>query len=164
MDNARYVLKGRRRRRFDGPPCSHFPERFKTEAAHQAKVEAQKRYDARKRGEKPIRSFESDGYPLKLKLQRILANVKFRCSHPETKPRYAGRGIQCRITYEDLLFIWERDGAENMARPSLDRENNDGHYERSNIRFRELYDNISDGVKVRIEIHNGKKSTSPEAP
>jgi len=119
-----------------------------------------RRYDARKRAERPVRVFESDGYPLKLKLQRILANVKYRCTHGE-RERYAGRGIECRITFDDLLFVWERDGAESMARPSLDRKNNDGHYELDNIRFRELYDNISDGTKIRAEIMKQKSDATP---
>ena len=154
----------KRHANFTGDPCPHYPHRFKTEAAHQAKIESQRRYEARKRAANPIRSFESDGYPLKLKLQRILANAKYRCRHPEAKARYGGRGIQFRITYRDLFYIWHRDGAANMARPSLDRIDNDGHYEPSNIRFRELYDNISDGTKVRDKIHNDARNTTAEAP
>ena len=126
--------------------------------------ERQRQYDARLRAKKPIRVFESDGYPLRLRLQRILANAKYRCRHPEAKARYGGRGIRCNLTFDDLLHAWNRDGAEHMARPSLDRIDNDGHYEPNNIRFRELYDNISDGTKVRDKIHSDAKSTTAEAP
>lgn len=138
-----------------------------TEEERVKRRERNRRYEARKQAETPIRLFESDGYPLRLKLQRILANVKYCRAHAH-RERYAGRGIKCRITHDDLLFIWDRDGAEQMARPSIDRIDNDGHYERGNIRFRELYDNISDGTKVRdaikaVDNHAANPSTKEPA-
>ena len=142
--------KPRENRKY-GPPCPHHPDKYEYEAQHQAKLDSKRRCDARNRMEKPIRCFESWGYPIKRRIQLILAAARRRC---RVHPRYAGRGIKCLITHDDLLFIWNRDGANDMARPSLDRINNDGHYESSNIRFVELYDNISAGTQVRESLRD----------
>jgi hypothetical protein len=60
-------------------------------------------------------------------------NAQQRCENPNN-PRYAaygGRGIELRITYEELL-------AEIGPKPEgmlLDRIDNDGHYEKGNLRW-----------------------------
>lgn len=56
--------------------------------------------------------------------------------------RYGGRGIECRITEEELKELWFQDKAYEMDQPSIDRIDNDGHYEYSNCRFIELEENI----------------------
>ena len=134
------------RHQHSGPPCLHYPERFKTESAHAAHTEASRRYDERKRQKREPRQFDAQAYPLRLRLQRLLASIHQRC---RARKNYAGRGIQCRLNYDQLLFIWKRDGAEKMRRPSIDRRDNDGHYEFANVRFIELAENIRRGVKIR---------------
>lgn len=103
-------------------------------------------YHEREKAKREPRVFEAHGYSLRLKLQRILANVKWRCAH---RDRYVGRGILCQINFNDVLKAWLRDGAEHMQRPSIDREDNDKSYTPDNIRFIELEINISLGTKVR---------------
>jgi hypothetical protein len=146
------------RRAFTGEPCPHMPHLYKTEAAHLAHNERNRAYYEQKQSEYGPRQFESDGCPLRLRLQRLLATIRQRVSRPG---RYAKRGIQCHVTFDDLLFAWNRDDAASMRRPSIDRKDNDGHYEPSNIRFIELADNIRHGVTVRESLKSHRKPLEP---
>ena len=66
-----------------------------------------------------------------------------RCTNPNSNryKYYGARGIQFRLTMAEYEFLWHRDKAEEMERPSIDRINNDGHYELNNCRFIELAEN-----------------------
>ena len=55
---------------------------------------------------------------------------------------YGGKGIKFKLSIEEIKFLWFRDKAYNLKRPSIDRKDNDGNYELSNCRFIELLDNI----------------------
>jgi hypothetical protein len=134
------------RRKHTGEPCPHYPDTFNTEAAHMAHNESKRNHYERKRAAEPVRSFEADAYPLRLRIQRLLAVIKQRC---RDLPNYAGRGIKCLVTFDDLVAVWQRDNAAKMSKPSIDRIDNDGNYEPSNIRFIEFAENIRRGVKVR---------------
>lgn len=133
------------RRAYLREPCPHYPERFKTEAAHIGTLAAKKRYYEKLCAARKKKRFASDLYPLRLRLQRLLCTIRQRV----TRGRYAEKGIQLRLTFSDLVFVWERDGADKMKRPSIDRIDNDGHYELRNVRFIELIDNIRRGIQVR---------------
>jgi len=136
------------RRTYVGDPCPHYPDQFKTEAAHIGRLESKKRHYEKTRAERAQHRFAAEAYPLRLRLQRLLAVIRQRCRY---RDRYAGRGIECRITFEHLHAAWHRDGAANMRRPSIDRIDNNGHYDPANIRFIELAENIRRGVQVRDE-------------
>jgi len=70
--------------------------------------------------------------------------AKQRCNNPKNKRyhRYGGRGIKFLMTSADFEYLWFRDKAYLMKKPSIDRINNDGNYELSNCRFIELSENI----------------------
>lgn len=55
--------------------------------------------------------------------------------------RYGGRGIEMRLTLQEIELLWNRDAAGSMKKPSIDRINSDGHYELSNCRFIERQEN-----------------------
>lgn len=78
-------------------------------------------------------------YPWK----RVLSDIKARCNKPNHKcfHRYGGRGIKCLITADELKKLWFRDKAYLMKRPSIDRKDNDGHYEYSNCQWIEINEN-----------------------
>lgn len=81
---------------------------------------------------------------------KTLDGIKTRCNNTKNHkyPRYGGRGIECRITEEELENLWFRDKAYEMKRPSIDRIDNDGHYEFKNCRFIELSEN---SLKMNLE-------------
>ncbi len=66
--------------------------------------------------------------------------INQRCNNPNNPKykRYGGRGIKVKITKADLQFLWYRDLAVMMKRPSIDRINNNGHYTLKNCRYIEL--------------------------
>lgn len=76
-------------------------------------------------------------------LKGLLANIQYRCTNPKDKrfKDYGGRGIECRITLNDLTILYERDRPDLMIRPSIDRKENEGHYELENCQFLEMMDN-----------------------
>lgn len=81
-----------------------------------------------------------------------------RCENPKN-PRYrwyGARGIQFKLSKFDMKFLWQRDQAHLLKRPSIDRINNDGHYTLDNCRFIEAADNSKkvfiDAERRRLEI------------
>jgi len=82
---------------------------------------------------------------LDYRLMRILASIKTRCYNPRCKGfyLYGGRGIKNNLTFEDLRFLWNRDKADQLVRPSIDRIDNDGDYQLSNCRFIEFRENTA---------------------
>jgi len=76
-------------------------------------------------------------------LKSLLHNIEFRCTNPKDKryKDYGGRGIECRLTVEDLEILYERDRPDLMLRPSIDRKENDDHYTLDNCQFLEMRDN-----------------------
>lgn len=60
-------------------------------------------------------------------------------------PRYGGRGIKFLMTPDDFKYLWFRDKAFLMTKPTIDRINNDGNYELKNCRF--LEHRINSGAK-----------------
>ena len=75
--------------------------------------------------------------------RKTLNDIKQRCENPKNPAYkyYGGRGIQNLITEEELKFLWFRDKAFELKRPSIDRINSDGNYEISNCRYIELSEN-----------------------
>jgi len=79
-------------------------------------------------------------YRTKYPWRYILKNIKTRCTNPnrEDYKTYGSRGIECRITEAEIKELWFRDKAYDMKKPSIDRIDNDWHYEYSNCRFIEM--------------------------
>jgi len=75
----------------------------------------------------------------------IYSSIKMRCNSTKSDSYkdYGGRGIKCLITAEELKELWFRDKAYLMKQPSIDRKDNDGHYEYNNCHFMEMYENNS---------------------
>lgn len=67
-------------------------------------------------------------------------NAWSRCNNPsESKYRwYGGKGVRFMLTRQQLWELWVRDGAEQMAIPSLDRKDNAGHYTVENCQYIEM--------------------------
>ena len=88
-------------------------------------------------------------YPWK----RHFSRAKARCQNKNTTNycRYGGRGIKFLMTKEDFKFLWFRDKAYNMKKPSTDRIDNDGNYELSNCRFIEQSENGKLGAIYKVK-------------
>ena len=82
--------------------------------------------------------------PVTALLVKRLSLIKQRCINPRYHgyKYYGGRGIKCLLSLSDMKLIWQRDKAHLMDKPSVDRINNDGHYELSNCRFLEMRLNL----------------------
>lgn len=74
---------------------------------------------------------------LELKLAKRLYSIRGRCG----RAKYY-KNIKCYLNIENLLFLWNRDNAEQMKSPSIDRIDSRGDYEINNCRFLELTENI----------------------
>lgn len=55
---------------------------------------------------------------------------------------YYKRGIKNLLKVNDIKYLWFRDKAYLLKRPSIDRKNNNGNYTLTNCRFIELSENI----------------------
>ena len=73
-----------------------------------------------------------------------------RCNSydPRWRAHYLDQGVKCTLTAAQAEFLWNRDGAAKMARPSLDRIETGKpgetrkHYEFENCRFMEWLENV----------------------
>lgn len=84
-------------------------------------------------------------YHKKYPWKRVLRGIKLRCNVTSSSSyeRYGGKGIKNFITSEEIKYLWIRDNASNMTRPSIDRINPKDNYTVQNCRFIELYMNNS---------------------
>lgn len=74
-----------------------------------------------------------------------------RCSlknHVSWK-NYGGRRIKFLLTATQIKKLWFRDKAYNLHRPSIDRKDNEGHYQYSNCQFIEFVDNCKKPKRTR---------------
>ena len=72
-------------------------------------------------------------------------SAKTRCTNPNVKDysRYGGKGIKFLMTVSDFRYLWLRDRAYKMEKPSIDRKNGKGNYTLKNCRFIENFLNNS---------------------
>jgi len=70
---------------------------------------------------------------------------------------YRDKGIQCHLDASDAEFLWKRDHAAGMARPSLDRIDPDKNYTVGNCRFIEFHENAKLGLSKKDEKALGLK-------
>lgn len=123
--------------RHSGPPCLHYPHKYKTEAAHQGKLASRRRSHQRMQKSS-----------LDYRLRAILRTIFQRCYDPghTSYKWYGGRGIRTTLTFKQLKTLWLRDGADRMRKPSIDRNHRDDNYEFSKCKFMELAANVRKGT------------------
>ena len=77
-------------------------------------------------------------------LERRLTSAKQRCTNPKDSnyPRYGGRGIEFRFETPLEACRWILENVPDVRRDyTIDRIDNNGHYERGNIRFVPMIEN-----------------------
>jgi hypothetical protein len=74
---------------------------------------------------------------------RTYTSAMQRCNNPnqDSYKKYGGRGINCRMSVSDFKYLWDRDNANLLERPSIDRINSNGDYTLENCRYIELSEN-----------------------
>jgi hypothetical protein len=90
---------------------------------------------------KSCRTKKQIEYYKKYPWKRTFQDIKTRCTNTKYKQfkDYGGRGIKNKFKNSDeIKFLWLRDKAYLMKKPSIDRKDNDGNYELSNCRFIEM--------------------------
>jgi hypothetical protein len=87
----------------------------------------------------------------RFRLRQLFKDINKRCNNPKSDNYswYGGKGIKNYLTFDDLKFLWERDDAANMKRPSIDRLKSQDNYHRDNCRFIEHSDNCARARRER---------------
>ena len=80
------------------------------------------------------------------------ARARCRDKSNSSYEKYGGRGIRSFLTVAEVKRIWERDLAEKMITPSLDRIDSDGNYTAINCRFIEQRENSRLGAIKRARL------------
>ena len=88
----------------------------------------------------------------KYPLIKRLRNIKQRCTCPSDPAYkyYGTKGVECLLTAADLEFLWNRDLAFLLLRPSIHRIDSDGNYTVNNCKFMEL--------TTHMKLHARKKT------
>ncbi len=86
----------------------------------------------------------------------ILKSINERCNNPKNKDykNYGKRGIKNYLKLEDVKFLYIRDKAHLMKKPSIDRKDNNGNYTIENCEFIEFSENSAkDKRKIILQYH-----------
>lgn len=85
----------------------------------------------------------------------LFRGAKLRCTNPNHRSykRYGGRGIQLRLTKEDIKKIYFRDGGDSLKGVlNCHRIDDKGHYEYGNVVILQKSDHV--------DLHKGEKLLS----
>ena len=82
----------------------------------------------------------SKNWKKKNKCACLWHDINKRCynSKSQNYKYYGGKGIKNFLSIDDVKFLWERDKANLMKKPSIDRQDNKEHYTIDNCQFVEL--------------------------
>jgi hypothetical protein len=74
---------------------------------------------------------------------KTFTSIRSRCNTKSDKSYrwYGKRGIQNKLTVNNIKYLWYRDQAYLMKKPSIDRKDPDKNYTLSNCRFIEHVEN-----------------------
>ena len=134
--DRKYYVKNKKKRKEQQRECytKHKEEILEKQKEYyidhrEERNEYQREYDRRKRVEMPwVTHFTS---------------AKQRCTNPShtAYKYYGGKGIEFKLTMEEVWYLYERDNAKDMKKPSIDRIYGDSNYTFGNCRFIEQAEN-----------------------
>jgi hypothetical protein len=89
---------------------------------------------------------------------RIWLGLRSRCNNPTNKDfkNYGGRGIKVDPTWNESFINFLMDMGEVPAGMSIDRIDNNGHYERSNCRWATPLENANNTRRTVFVTYNDK--------
>lgn len=73
----------------------------------------------------------------------VFCNIRQRCNNPRSPGygRYGGRGIRLKISEEEFIR-WYLENFDWKINATVDRKNNDGHYELGNLQILTRSENV----------------------
>ena len=75
--------------------------------------------------------------------------ARCNCKSNVSYKYYGNRKVKCLITPKELKYLWFRDKAYLMKKPSIDRINTNGNYELKNCRYIEFIENCSRKKRIK---------------
>lgn len=69
---------------------------------------------------------------------KTLFSIYKRVRGKEAKERYFDKGIKNYLSINDIKYLWFRDKAYQMEKPSIHRINNNGNYSIDNCKYLEF--------------------------
>ena len=74
-------------------------------------------------------------------------------------------GVDMQMNVADLRYLWDRDNASSLRKPSINRINPDGPYSLDNCEYMELGDNIrlARRAKTRVGWTSGRREKYNES-
>lgn len=116
------------------------------------RVDTQKKRSECKDCRKKLTAKWARDYRKKFPWMDRFRSCKDRCENPKTKAfkYYGGKGIKLLMDKNDFKYLWFRDKAHEMQKPSIDRINSNGHYELNNCRFIEQSENCKRSAQSRL--------------
>lgn len=112
------------------------------------KKESQKRY--REKNKRRL-YLENRKYLVENPWYSSWTKLKDRCRNKNAHNYkwYGGKGIKVRISREEIAYLWGRDNASSLRRPTIDRIDSDKDYCISNCRFIEASENTRRAASKR---------------
>ena len=89
---------------------------------------------------------------------KTYGNIQKRCNLPSSHRNYrfyGGRGVKNLLTVKDLKFLWKRDHADKLKRPSIDRIDPMKGYTIENCRYIEFKQNCRLAILNHKQIEYG---------
>jgi len=96
------------------------------------------------------------------KINKVFERMKSVCGDPKNSnyDRFGGKGIQVKMTLEDVAALWEKHKASDMEHPAIKRIDIDGHYEPSNCLF---WDQVNMRELRKVNTEYKRKMLDPDS-
>lgn len=129
------------------PKKKRIRDRYKTNKKYQESHDKRCRAWKKKNPEKYLSYYRE--YHRTHPWAKKLNSARKRCDNPKTVgyKYYGAKGIKCTLTIKEAEFLWFRDNAYSLERPSIDRIDSKKGYCLENCRFIELSENVRRATK-----------------
>ena len=122
---------------------------------------------AKKKASNARRHRERMATELEYRMRKVFNSIRARClsgNGRKDQQWYLDKNLAVTVTVEDLMAIWNRDGAAMMERPDCDRKESRLGYTPDNIQFIEHADNLRRMIPTRKPRGKDLKPRATRAP